>query len=245
MTGEIFTVLAKCLPVIGTIISPLLVFLQTGVKNKATLMGLLSSEMAKPVPVAYLAESCIVKLHNCRPLPWFFLQKVLHFSNAYDIIALVSNGRRFLDLFELCETDQRFHFRYTPAFRRLRDRRITQWSCFGLAVIMLGFFVGCYWATLPVLFGTEGGKSTAEPEAINNLLNIAGMVFFAAMYYVFSVQSIVLFRADKRLKRINTLLSMNYPASPPAEEGDTLNGTSTSTRQAADHAKYEAEPAKN
>nr|WP_318384821.1 hypothetical protein [uncultured Enterobacter sp.] len=195
------------LPLLVAFVSPFLVYCQTTAKNKTVIAELLSRELAKNDPVAYLVESCVSRLHNIRPLPWSFLQKVLPLSNAAEIIYLVSTGRRTLDLFEISGLDVQF----TRCFRCRRDRV----KIMLLALVMAFFFLTELFSAFTYFFELLSPDlrpdSTGKLHALKLGLTLVQIVFFIAAEYFFFLQFIIICRARRRIEKISALISSNFP----------------------------------
>jgi hypothetical protein len=202
-------------------IVPYLTYRQNGDKNKLELIGTLAKEIEKPEPCAYLVESCVARMHNIRPLPWSFLRLVLPYSNAVEIIQLVSTGRRVLDLFEISVDNGRPYVNYATALSRPVTRWLTMATCFMSGAFFLVIMSITEWDLLKMLSEQSGGQAMYG-EAIYKFVQ---MLFCAVAFCVFTVQGVILKRANKRLAKIQALIAVNYPASYEKNHSDTQQNT--------------------
>jgi len=204
-----------------TSIVPYLTYRQNGDKNKLELMDTLAREIEKPEPCAYLVESCVARLHNIRPLSWSFLRLVLPYSNAAEIIQLVSTGRRVMDLFEISADDGRPCVKYAVALSRPITRWLTMVTCFMSGAFFMVIMSITEWDLLKIL-SEQSGSQGMYGEAIYKFVQ---MLFCSFAFYIFTVQGVILKRAKNRLAKIQALIAVNYPTSDEKNQSDKQQNT--------------------
>jgi len=207
--------LLPALAVVAALLSPFLIYVQTGNKNKTALMETLAKELEKPAPVAYIVESCVSRLHNSRALPWDCLQIILRYSNAWQIISLISTGRRVLDLFEVSVTDNRVSVQYSRWFSSRRDRNRARGICLALAAFFLLVFAFAYVDVLKLLSGEQGQTAGLQDRALRFCYLLFQMFVYAGFLYLFCLLQIIIGRSENRLNIVNTLICQNLTLPAP------------------------------
>lgn len=184
---------------------------QNGGRNTTALMDTLARVQEKDTYSGYLVEFCIARLHNIRPLPWSFLKEILPCSHAQAIIQQVSFGRRFLDLYDVSVHDGRPVVRYADTLGTPGKRLA--------AMIFYGFFIAVFMASmlwnetqLLDLFLNNRWRETisSEVKAMMMLYSVLMMICGGIVCMLF-IQFMALALAAKRLKRIDKLISVNFP----------------------------------
>lgn len=199
-------------------IIPFLTYRQNGDKNKVALMDTLARELDKRQPNAYLVESCVARLHNIRPLSWAFLRVVLPCSHSLEIIQLVSSGRRVLDLFDISVAEDRPVVQYTTALRAPSRRRNTMCACILLSVFFISLLSYTEWQLLQLLLENSLRNNVSDAMYGEVLYKVLQILLCAAAVYVFTLQGVIIKRAEKRLSQIRILIAANFP-SPTADSG--------------------------
>lgn len=199
-------------------IIPFLTYWQNGDKNKVVLMDTLARELDKQQPCAYLVESCVARLHNIRPLSWTFLRVVLPCSHSLEIIQLVSSGRRVLDLFEISVVDDRPVVQYAAALSDPSRRRNTMFACILLITFFIALLLYTEWQILGLMFETSLRNNGSNAVYGEVLYKVMQMLLYAAAIFVFTLQGVILKRAEKRLSQIQMLIAANFSTSPDSDQ---------------------------
>lgn len=205
------------IPLVTVIVAniiPFLTYRQNDDKNKVVLMDTLARELDKQQPCAYLVESCIARLHNIRPLSWVFLRKVLPCSHSLEIIQLVSYGRRVLDLFDISVDGDRPVVQYAAALSDPLRRRNTMFTCILLGAFFIALLSYTEWQLLELLFENSLSNNVSNAVYGEMLYKVMQILLCAGAVFVFTLQGVILKRAEKRLSQIQMLIAANFPAPP-------------------------------
>ncbi|EKR2483474.1 hypothetical protein G7H16_004947, partial [Salmonella enterica subsp. enterica serovar 4,[5],12:i:-] len=92
------------LPILVSVLALLVNFIHGSAKNKTGIIDALSKELSNNNPNPYVVQACISRIHSSRPIPATVLKKLLCYDNAFEIIQLISYGRKILDIFSFNES---------------------------------------------------------------------------------------------------------------------------------------------
>lgn len=204
-------------------IIPFLTYRQNGDKNKLELIDTLARELDKRQPCAYIVESCVARLHNIRPLSWAFLRVVLPCSHSMEIIQLVSSGRRVLDLFDISVVGDRPVVQYAAALSDPSRRRNTMFACILLSVLFVALLAYTEWQLLRLLFEKSLPNNASDAAYGEVLYHVIQMLMCAVAVFVFTLQGVILKRADKRLSQIQMLITASFTSPTPVNDQRAAN----------------------
>lgn len=134
------------------------------------------------------------------------LSKLLCNNNAFEIIQLVSVGKRVLDILKVSECNGGIVAQYTDAYRALKNRVVSMLLC---VVAIVACYSSSVYMMLKMMFSIEtisimGNKNFAE--WVNVFPKAMGLLFFMFMTFIFSWQFIIIFTSGRRIMQIQKLI---------------------------------------
>lgn len=152
------------LPIVVSFFSLWVSYIQGSNKNKTTIIDSLSKELSAKKPNPYIIQVCISRIHNSRAIPFNVLSKLLCNNNAFEIIQLVSVGKRVLDILKVSECNGVIVAQYTDAYRALKNRVVSMLLC---VVAIVACYSSSVYMMLKMMFSIEtisimGNKNFAE-----------------------------------------------------------------------------------
>lgn len=194
------------LPIVVSFFSLWVSYIQGSNKNKTTIIDSLSKELSAKKPNPYIIQVCISRIHNSRAIPFNVLSKLLCNNNAFEIIQLISVGKRVLDILKVSECNGGIVVGYTDAYRALKNRVVSMLLC---VVAVVACYSSSVYMMLKMMFSIEtisimGNKNFAE--WVNVFPKTMGLLFFMFMTFIFSWQFIIIFTSGRRIMQIQKLI---------------------------------------
>ncbi|EHK7195922.1 TPA: hypothetical protein JZ896_002663 [Escherichia coli] len=194
------------LPIMVSVLSLLVNFIHGSTKNKTGIVDTLSKELSNKISNPYIVQACIARIHNSRPIPATILNKLLCYDNAFEIIQLISYGRKILDIFSFNETGGKITVGYSDAYKLARNR-------WGSGLLCLCAMIFCYYlsiTTLIELIISVDTMTERDAKILNTWMgiaaNVGGFLFSMIMNFLFSWQFQIILFSRKRIDRIQVLL---------------------------------------
>ncbi|EKM5744402.1 hypothetical protein PU345_003712 [Enterobacter kobei] len=204
--------LTKCLfsllPILVSIFTLWVNYIHGDSKNKNTLIDTLAKELSSKNTNPYVVQACISKLHKSRAISYRVLNKLIRYDNAFEIIQLISSGRKILDIFKLKESGVNITVEYSDVYKSKSSRIWGMVLCFAVTMF-------CYYLSITTISKLLDAASTIQAQ--NSLISIiwdgfvpdmCELLFSMIMTFVFSWQFLILFLSSKRIDRIQTLLDI-------------------------------------
>lgn len=197
------------LPIVVSFFSLWVSYIQGSNKNKTNIIDSLSKELSTKKPNPYIIQVCISRIHNSRAIPFNVLSQLLHNNNAFEIIQLVSVGKRILDILKVSECNGNVVVEYTNAYRALKSRVMSMFMCVVAILVCYSFSV---YTMLKMMFSIET-ISMMENESFVEWINVfpkaIGLFFFMVMTFIFSWQLLIIFTSGRRIMQIQQLIDDN------------------------------------
>jgi len=205
--------IVSLLPIMFSALTLLVNFLHGSTKNKTGIVDTLSKELANKNPNPYVVQACIARIHNSRPIPASILRKLLSYDHAFEIIQLISYGRKILDIFSFNETNGKITVGYSDAYKLARNR-------WGSGMLCLCAMLFCYYLSITTLIELIISVDTMT-ERNGKILstwiglapNVGGFLFSMIMNFLFSWQFQIILFSRNRIDRIQFLLDAGRCAS--------------------------------
>lgn len=194
------------LPIMVSILSLLVNYIHSSNKNKTGIIDTLSKELSNKNSNPYVVQACIARIHNSRPIPATILKKLLRYDNAFEIIQLISYGRKVLDIFRFNESGGKITVGYSEAYKLVRNRWLSGLLCLGALLL-------CYYLSVTTLIDliisvdtmTERGSRILSTW-VALVPGVAGLLFSMIMSFLFSWQLLIILSSKQRIDQIQKLL---------------------------------------
>lgn len=198
--------IVSLLPIMVSVLSLLVNFIHGSTKNKTGIVDTVSKELSNKNSNPYVLQACIARLHNSRPIPATILKKLLSYDNAFEIIQLISYGRKVLDIFSFNDSGGKITVGYSDAYKLARNR-------WGSGLLCLCAMLFCYYLSITTLIEliksvdvmTERDSKTLSTW-IGLAPNVGGLLFSMMMNFMFSWQFQIILFSKKRIEKIQILL---------------------------------------
>ena len=194
------------LPILVSVLALLVNFIHGSAKNKTGIIDALSKELSNNNPNPYVVQACISRIHSSRPIPATVLKKLLCYDNAFEIIQLISYGRKILDIFSFNESGGKIFVGYSDAYKFARNR-------WGSGLLCLCAMLFCYYLSVTTfvnLIILVDTMTVRDSRMFSTWLalapDIGGLLFSMIMNFLFSWQFQIILLSKQRIDRIQKLL---------------------------------------
>lgn len=202
--------LVPALTIISGLIATWLSFIYNSNRLKTEEIERLSRELTKRPSIPYIVEACVVRIHRCRPIPYDILKRLLRLSNAFEVIQLISPGRRYLNIFQFSVKEGVIQVSYKTPFLKPWSRAIT--AIIALFIVTLSYSMAVK-SLMDISLFLDGSNWSGQ-KCLDTFISVYMLFTSMVLSIVCTIQIYVISSAPSRLSKVNELLRENIMTRP-------------------------------